>query len=118
MQLIALCFLGAWLYSVWSLVYIPIKIVVMRRKSKDIWSFLSRRRLLLSAMTYLIAAPLLGCLALAISAGGTSGSNASGVPDSVEAAAWVVCSVFLAAAVAALILAVIRPRFSAEKPTV
>ena len=106
----ALCFLAAWLYSVCSLVYIPIKIAVMKRKSQDVWTFLSRGRLLLSAIAYLAAAPFLGFLAIAIAGGGVSGSHATGIPDSVETIAWVLCWLFLAAAAVALILAFIRPR--------
>jgi cation transporter-like permease len=114
MQLIALCFVGVWLYSVWSLVYIPIKIVGMKRRSQDVWTFLSRSRLLLSALAYLASAPFLGLLAMAISSGGVGGSHASGVPNSVETAAWVVCWVFVAAAVVALFLAFTRQRPTAR----
>jgi membrane protein implicated in regulation of membrane protease activity len=65
---------------------------------------------LLSAIAYLAAAPFLGFLAIAIAGGGVSGSHATGIPDSVETIAWVLCWLFLAAAAVALILAFIRPR--------
>ena len=110
MQAIALCYLGIWFYSIGSLVYIPFKIAGMKRKSQDVWTFLSRRRLLLSALAYLASAPFLGVVAMAIAAGGVSGSNASGVPGVVETIAWGICFVFLAAAVIALLFVFIRPR--------
>ncbi|MDT8837654.1 hypothetical protein [Paraburkholderia fungorum] len=111
-QFAALGFLAAWIYSIASLIYIPLKIAIMRRKSRDIWTFLSRRRLLLSALAYLVAAPFLGLLALCVSAGGVGGSHAMGISDPVETAAWAMCWIFLGASAVALVLALIRPASS------
>lgn len=109
MQFLAVSFLAAWLYSMGSLVYFPIKLVAMRRRAADVWTFFTRRRLLLSALAYFMAAPFLGFLAIAASAGGVSGSNASGVPDSIETLGWALCFMFLAAAVLSLLFAFLRP---------
>ncbi|MGH8781295.1 hypothetical protein [Paraburkholderia sp.] len=118
MQLIALCFLGVWLYSVFSMAYLPIKVAAMKRNSQDIWAFLSRRRLLLSALAYLVAAPLLGLLVTMASVAGASGGNGSpGISDSVETAAWALSFVFLAAAAVALVLAFNRPKLGEGKST-
>lgn len=111
MQLIALCFLGVWLYSVVSLVYIPIKVAAMKRNAQDVWAFLSRRRLLLLTLIYLLAAPFLGLLVTIAGVAGVSGGNVShGIPESVETVAWALSFVFLAAAAIASVLAFNRPK--------
>lgn len=105
-----MCFAGAWLYSVWSLAYFPIKVVVMKLKSQDVWTFLSRRRLALTAIAWLVAAPLPGFMVIALSGAGASGSHAVGASDSIETVAWACFALFLIAAASALAVAFIRPR--------
>jgi hypothetical protein len=116
MQVIALCFLTAWLYSLFALAYIPIRVVIMKCNSGDVWTFLSRRRLLFTALANLVAAPFLGLFVLVVSAAGVSGGGVStGIPDAVETTAWAFSFVFLAAATVALALVFIRPKSGSDK---
>lgn len=108
--IIWLLLLCTWLYSAFSLVYFPIRIFLLKRKKKDIWLFLSRRRLLLSALAYLVSAPLIGLIGFLISAASASGSHAVAPSDADEAVAYGVAMVFLAEAVIALVLIFVRPK--------
>jgi len=111
MQLIMLFLFGLWLYSVWSLMYIPFKIAAMKRNSQDIWTFLSGRRLLLlSMLAYLASALSQSFVVLALEVGGVSGSGRSAIPDYVGTIGLRICWVFLAAAAIALIFIFKRPR--------
>lgn len=114
MEIIGLLLLGMWIYSVCSLVYFPIKIFKLRRKKKELWLFLSRKRLLLSALAYLVSAPFVGLLGLAVAAAGVSGSHAVGVSDDFEGFAYGVGAVLLAMAVVALALVFARPKLHAD----
>lgn len=116
MQILALCFGAAWLYSLVTLIYFPLKIAAMRRRSEDVWVFLSRRRLLLSAAAYLLAAPVLLFLAEAGAVAGVSGGGGgtSGTLDFLIPVGWGCLWVLLAAAAAALIAAFWRPQPTRE----
>lgn len=105
-----LVLIAAWIYSVFSLIYFPVKIFILKRKKKDVWQFLSRPRLLLSAFAYFVSAPLVGLLGFLVSAASSSGSHAVGMSDADEAVAWGLCAVFLAEATIALVLVFVRPK--------
>ena len=109
MQLLALMFLAAWLYSLASFIYFPLKFISLKRRSASIWTFFTRSRLLLSALAYVMAAPFFSFVLIAIAAGGVSGSNASGIPDSLENFGWGICAMFVACAVLSLLFAFLRP---------
>ena len=102
MEFVAIVFLGMWLYAIGSLVILPYKIVGMKRRSEDIRTFLTRRRLLFLGGLYLITAPLVGLFIIAISAAGISGSNASGVSDTLVVFGWLNLWTFLVASCFAL----------------
>lgn len=109
MQAIALLLVAAWFYSLGTFVYFPVRLIVLRRTARNPWAFFTRRRLLVSALAYLMAAPLMGLLLLAAAAGGVSGSHASGVPDSLGTIAWGLFWGLLVAMVLALLAAWARP---------
>jgi hypothetical protein len=106
--------IATWLYSACSLVYLPIKTLIWKLKGKDIWVFLSRRRLLLTALAYLISAPLVALFGFLVSAASVGGGHAASMSDHDEATACAIAMVFLAAAVIALALVFIRPRPRSE----
>ena len=108
--IIGLGLLGIWIYSACSLVYLPVKSFTLWRKKKDLWLFLSRRRLLLSALTYMVSAPLVGLFGFMVSAASASGSHGVGYSDADVAIAEGIAAVFLAAALVALVLVFVRPR--------
>ena len=91
----------------------------MRHRSRDIWSILSRRRLLLTTVLYVVSAPLLitaaGAYAVLDGAAKTSGPGAGGGGsdsdvDILLLLGWIFLGVYLAAAVAALIALIVRRR--------
>ncbi|HYQ51768.1 MAG TPA: hypothetical protein VES70_15260 [Pseudomonas sp.] len=97
MNFVAIVFLGMWLYAIGSLVTLPCKIAGMKRRSEDIRTFLTRRRLLFLGGLYLITAPLLGLVIFAVIGAGISGSNASGVSDTLVVLGWLNLGTFLVA---------------------
>ncbi|MCI1025737.1 hypothetical protein HWD96_26335 [Pseudomonas putida] len=99
----AIVVLGMWLYAIGSLATLPCKIVGMKRRSEDIRTFLTRRRLLFLGVLYLITAPLVGLLIIGISAAGVSGSDASGVSDTFVFFGWLNLWTFLVAGCVALV---------------
>jgi len=102
MEFVAIVFLGMWLYAIGSLVILPYKIVGMKRRSEDIRTFLTRRRLLFLGGLYLITAPLAGLVIFGISGAGIGGSNASGVSDTLVVLGWLNLGTFLVAGCFAL----------------
>ena len=116
MELILLALLGALCYSLGMLVYLPCKLYSMKRASLDVWTFLSRRRLLLTGFAYLISAPFPGFLCICISAAGVSGSHAVDVPDWLENANWIFLYVWLAASLVSFSLMAVRPRSAEHRP--
>lgn len=112
--LIWLLLIGTWFYSACSLIYIPVRVLILILKGKDVWSFLSRRRLLLSALAYLVSAPLVGLFAFLVSAGSASGGHTLGISDDTETLAYWLAGIFLTAAGVAFMLLFVRPKPSAE----
>lgn len=116
----ALCILGVWLYALVTIIYFPIRAWIMKYQSRDIWSFLSRRRLLLSAVMYIVSAPLLiaaaaGAYSVLVGGARASGPGAGGGGsdrdvDLLLLLGWIFLGVFLAAAAVAVIALFVRQR--------
>ncbi|MFJ2982593.1 MULTISPECIES: hypothetical protein [unclassified Pseudomonas] len=99
----AIVVLGMWLYAIGSLATLPCKIVRMKRRSEDLRTFLTRRRLLFLGVLYLITAPLVGMLIIGITAAGIGGSDASGVSDTFVFFGWLNLWTFMVAGCFALV---------------
>ena len=113
----ALCVLGVWLYALATVIYFPIRIVVIKHRSEDIWSFLTRRRLVRSAVAYIISAPLLISFAgmVFVLVGGAKASGPGGYTsdsdvDLLLLLGWIFLGVFLVAAAATVLALFMRPR--------
>lgn len=109
METIALTFLASLLYSMGMFVYLPCKLYWLNRKSGDVWAYLSRTRLLLMGLAFLISSPGPGFIAFMISAASVSGSHAASVPDWMESFGWTFFGTWLVIAVTLFSLMVFRP---------
>jgi len=109
MQLIALTFVASLLYSMSMFVYLPCKLYCLERTSRDVWAYLSRRRLLMTGLAYLVSSPGPGLIAFCISAAGVSGSRDVGVPDWLEISGWAFFFLWLVIAIMLFSLIVFRP---------
>lgn len=115
----ALCVSGVWLYALATVIYFPIRVVVIKHRSEDIWDFLTRRRLVRATVAYVISAPLLigiagvvFVLSGAAKASGPGGSTSDTNVDLLLLLGWIFLGAFLAAAVVALVALFVRPRLS------
>jgi hypothetical protein len=107
---IVLVFLGAWLYGIVMLVYMPAKIIVLKCRSLDVWAYLSRGRLAAHALIYLIGAPLPWLLGEALVLGSTAGNHAAVASDAEVSVAWGLCFFYVAMATISLVLMFVRPK--------
>jgi hypothetical protein len=109
MQAIALTFFASLLYSLGLFVYLPCKLYWLNRTSRDMWAYLSRTRLFLTGLAFLIASPGPGFIAFLISAASVSGSHGASVPDWLESFGWAFFGTWLVIAVTMFGLIVLRP---------
>lgn len=108
--ILGMLYVAALLYSATTILFIPLRAMQMCRKGLDVWTFLTRPFLILSALVYAVAGPVLPAIAALSGAALVSGGgNDSRFPDRLMTAGLIILGVLWAAAACALIAAVIRP---------
>lgn len=114
MQILALSYFGVWVYSICTLIYYPIRVVIVRSGSGDIWAFFSRKRLILAAVLYFVASPFLWLVGTLGGVAGVSGGGGGDyrTADTIATVGHFVLWVLLAAALVSALLAFNHPRSS------